>query len=111
MPGIFELMRCMGRHDHHISSLYFEFLLSNRKDGLTALHDKNLFIGMNVQPGAKAGSCIQPEEGNRDISVFLSLETTCVIADPEALSGNDRGHIAPFIERFTKFCSGETITE
>lgn len=85
-----ELVRYVGWPDQDVSSRDFYCALPHGKGGLALQNEKDLIIGMAVEPGAFIRRELHPEKRNGDAFIVLSLKQIAML---KLLFGNDRCHV------------------
>src|SRR5690349_10127070 len=89
-PRIDELMGNMSWSDHDVPFLYFFGDVTQGKGCPTFLHDKDLFIRMNMQAGPLTRLRLNPEKRDGNTAILLSLKQ---MPWAKFLSGNDVFHV------------------
>src|SRR5260221_11005447 len=74
LTGIDELVGNLGRPDQDVPPLHFWGVLPDSEGGVTLLDHKDLWIGVDMQPGTFARLRLHPEKRNGHASLLPSLK-------------------------------------
>lgn len=85
-----ELVRYVGWPDQDVSSRDFYRALPHCKGGLSLQDEKDLIIGVAVEPGAFIRRELHPEKRNGDAFIVLPLKQIAML---KLLFGYDRCHL------------------